>query len=511
MKLELGSTAKLRTLAHYLEVVAELHRELSALDGDALVRRANEARDPLTRWAATALRQDRGLDLDAFLGRALARTYPATPAEVFFTGGGVHMFHNFDADEDGLVLTVRDALVRSNNLIFVRVIRDVVRFHEARLSYDARAVLADPDHPDRRRLLGEVADEEGRRVLVRAYREYRGLGAQDVLNRLLRDRAQSPRHLAIAFFAWHPGADADALHRWLTTQLGEVPEDEARRLAQSYGNPRLTVLDHGYLLGRHPLEVWCAGELFRSREIAWKELLARSAEPRRVASGWLLDTRHRRAQDLRLRIRIEQDAFARMTPAWRRLGFPFERLVPSYGTAIGSSSDRPVALAELMGIIVNDGVRRPTRLITHLRFAPGTPYHTAFAPSPAGGERVLAPPVARALREVLAGVVETGTARRVKGVFVGTDGGPLAVGGKTGSGDNRFDTFARGGQLKSSRSVSRTSAFVFYIGDRYFGVLTASVTGPSAGSYQFTSALPQAVLRLLAPEINRRLGSPAPR
>jgi hypothetical protein len=34
--------------------------------------------------------------------------------------------------------------------------------------------------------------------------------------------------------------------------------------------------------------------------------------------------------------------------------------VPSYATAIGSSADRPLALAELMGIIVNDGQRRPT-------------------------------------------------------------------------------------------------------------------------------------------------------
>jgi hypothetical protein len=53
--------------------------------------------------------------------------------------------------------------------------------------------------------------------------------------------------------------------------------------------------------------------------------------------------------------------------------------------------------------------------------------------------------------------------------------------------------------------VSRTAAFVFYIGDRYFGILTASITGKVSGQYQFTSALPVTALRFLAPEINARL------
>jgi len=247
----------------------------------------------------------------------------------------------------------------------------------------------------------------------------------------------------------------------------------------------------------------------RTPALGWDELMARSREPRRLASAWLLQARQRHPQDLRVRIQLEQDAFARMTPAWRRLGFPFEQLVPSYATAIGSSADRPAALAELMGIIANDGVRRPTTSIQSLRFASDTPYHTVFAPAPAPGERVMSIPVARALRKTLVEVVENGTARRVAGAFQVPGGKPMVVGGKTGSGDNRFDTFAGRGRLISSRPVSRTAAFVFYIGDRYFGILTASVAGKAAGQYQFTSALPLTVLRLLSPEINARVGRDA--
>ena len=504
MKLDLGSTAKLRTLAHYLEVVAGLHQELAGLDPDALARRAKEARDPITRWAAETLGKTPAPDLDAFLAQALARKYSATPYEAFFTGGGVHSFENFDPEDNGRVLQVHEALAHSTNLVFIRLMRDLVRFHEARLPYDTQAVLGDPDHPERRRMLEEMADKESRQYLARAHTKYQGLEPSLVLQRLLGERVSSPRHLAMVFFAWHPGGNAEGLQQWSDALGHPVTAEDAAKLVRAYGSPKLTLLDYGYLLGRHPLEVWCAGEMSRTPTVTWDELVARSSEPRRLASTWLLQERQRHAQDLRVRIQMEQEAFARMTPYWRRLGFPFEQLVPSYATAIGSSADRPAALAELMGIIANDGVRRPTVSIQKLRFASDTPYHTVFQSAPGSGERVLPVPVARALRRVLAEVVESGTARRVAGAFQEPGGTPIVVGGKTGSGDNRFDTFAGHGRLISSRPVSRTAAFVFYIGDRYFGIITASVAGKAAGQYQFTSALPLTVLRLLAPQINAR-------
>jgi hypothetical protein len=115
------------------------------------------------------------------------------------------------------------------------------------------------------------------------------------------------------------------------------------------------------------------------------------------------------------------------------------------------------------------------------------------------------PEVARALRDALGTVVAGGTAGRLAGAFKDADGKPIAIGGKTGSGDNRFKTFGRGGIVKSARVVSRTATFAFYVGDRYFGVMTALVPGKEAGGYEFTSALSVQVLRLLAPTLNTRL------
>jgi membrane peptidoglycan carboxypeptidase len=386
MKLELGSTAKLRTLAHYLEIMAQLHDELAPLDTGMLGRRAAKARDPLTGWAAQTLLAEPRLDLEAFLSESLERRYSASPDEEFLTGAGIHHFGNFESEDNDRILSIREALIHSTNLVFIRLMRDLVRFHAARLPYDAGAVLEDVDFPARKRLLAEIAAEEERK------------------------------------------------------------------------------------------------------------------QPN-TSFAWLLNNRNREAQDLRLRIRIERDAFQRMTPYWRRLGFPFETLVPSYATAIGSSADRPAALAALMGIIVNDGRLRPLVDVRGVSFARGTPYQTILAQSPSSGEQVMRPQIAHSLRSVLAEVVASGTAVRLKNAFLDADGAPLAAGGKTGSGDNRFETFNREGRVLSSRAVSRTAGFVFYLGDRWFGVITASVSGPQSANYTFTSSLPLGALKLLAPTL----------
>jgi hypothetical protein len=84
------------------------------------------------------------------------------------------------------------------------------------------------------------------------------------------------------------------------------------------------------------------------------------------------------------------------------------------------------------------------------------------------------------------------------GAFKLADGTPLALGGKTGTGDNRI-VIGRG----SARGVAlnRTATFVFYLGPRHFGTLTAYVMGPEAGKYNFTSALPVQILKSMGPVI----------
>jgi hypothetical protein len=152
-----------------------------------------------------------------------------------------------------------------------------------------------------------------------------------------------------------------------------------------------------------------------------------------------------------------------------------------------------------MGIIVNGGLRLPVTRVASLQFARDTPYETHLAYRPPPAERVLAPEIADVVRRALIGVVEQGTARRLNGALTRRDGSVVQIGGKTGTGDHRFDTYGRGGQLVSSRVVNRSATLVFLFGDRYFGTMMAYVHEPYAANYKFTSAMPAQLLKALAP------------
>ncbi|HKA23980.1 MAG TPA: glycosyl transferase family 51, partial [Candidatus Eisenbacteria bacterium] len=407
---------------------------------------------------------------------------------------------NFESSENHERFTVREAFVQSVNLAFVRLMRDLVRYREARLPYDAARVIDDPADTLRTRLLGEAADEEALVYLRRAYESLRDVASEDIPAHLI-GRGASERKLAILYLAWHRGTAPDSLADWLRGRGFDTTDEEAQKLVSAYGKPGLSWLDYAYLLDLHPLELWCGGELERDSSATWADLAGRSTDVRTECQQWLFASRHREAQNMRLRVRIERDAFAEMTKDWRRLGFPFSHLVPSYATAIGSSADRPEALAELMGTILGDGVNRPSGLIESLRFGPGTPYETVLEWQPPRGQRLLSTAVAGALRRSMIGVVDHGTARRVDNAFA-VAGDTLVVGGKTGSGDNRVQAVASNGERTSSRATNRTATFVFYVGDRFYGVVTALVLGPRSAEYGFTSALPVEVLRRMAPEIS---------
>jgi hypothetical protein len=149
-----------------------------------------------------------------------------------------------------------------------------------------------------------------------------------------------------------------------------------------------------------------------------------------------------------------------------------------------------------------------------LHFATDTPYHTRLSPKLNLGERLMPAEVARTVRRALAQVVESGTAVRLAGAVKLADGHALRLGGKTGTGDHRFERYGKGGQLLESRVVNRTATFVFYLGDHHFGTLTALVQGEQAGQFGYTSSLTAQILKTLLPQLQPHLGlkpPPAPK
>ena len=157
-------------------------------------------------------------------------------------------------------------------------------------------------------------------------------------------------------------------------------------------------------------------------------------------------------------------------------------------------------------MIANGGNMLPTQTIAKLEFAKDTPYETHFRARRPRRARRCRRRSADVVHQLLRDVVQGGTAKRLADGMTFPDGQTLDVYGKTGTGDQRFNVFARGARLIESRKVNRTATFVFVIGDRFFGTLTAYVHEPYAARYDFTSALSVQLLKSLAPALQPLLG-----
>ncbi|HEX9705742.1 MAG TPA: transglycosylase domain-containing protein, partial [Gemmatimonadales bacterium] len=515
-KLELGSTAKLRTLISYLEIVEQLYLQHAGRPAGSLRAEPVGAGDGITAWALAYLAANPSVSLERALEAAMSRPYSASPgasltgipAESFYTGGGAHTFRNVDTIHDDQALSVRDAFIQSVNLPFIRIMRDIVHYHMYRLpshSYwllDHPAdALRDPDEPRGQEHVAGLADGEGGAWINRFYEQYQGADSGAVLDVLV--RGQPVTRLAWAYRSVAPEAGLEEFGRFFRRHVSPFALSDARitELYDGSDPTEFSISDRGHLAGMHPLELWLAAYRRRHPSAPLREVLDASVFVRWEVYGGLFSSRRPAAPDPRIAAIRESEAFREIHRSWRRLGYPFESVVPSYATAIGSSADRPDQLAELVGILLNDGVRYPVRRVEELHFAAGTPYETLLRPSPLSGERVLSSEIAAVVRATMVAVVARGTARRGAAALRAVDGSRLTIGAKTGTGNNRFTVVGRNGLIIEDRAIDRTATVVFFIGDRFYGTITAFVAGAAADRYAFTSSLPLEILRRLGPTL----------
>jgi membrane peptidoglycan carboxypeptidase len=178
IRLDLGSTSKLRTMVHYLELITNTYEQYKGRTAKELGQIELHPRDYLSAWVIEQLRATPTISLEDFLNQALDRRYSASPGEYFFTGGGLHHFNNFTKDENNKIMSVRDALRDSVNLVFIRLMRDIVYHHLYKPEGLARW-LESQDDPKRKEYLQRFADNEGSTYLQRFYARYRGKTADE--------------------------------------------------------------------------------------------------------------------------------------------------------------------------------------------------------------------------------------------------------------------------------------------------------------------------------------------
>jgi membrane peptidoglycan carboxypeptidase len=392
-------------------------------------------------------------------------------------------------------------------------LEDIVNYHIARLPGQVFSMLENPSDERRYEYLERFAQHEGRLFLSRYLRAYRQQAPRGDVLEVLGDRhGSSARRLAWAYRSVFPQGSREAFGQYLRTYARDADTLTPSQIETLYLNSNPTGIswqDRGYLAGIHPLELWLAGYLHTHPAAGYRDILEASTEVRTAVYTWLFEN-SKRTQDPRIRTILEQEAFNEIYQMWDRLGYPFGRLVPTLATALGSSADRPAALAELMGILLRDGQRFPTVRIDSLHFGADTPYETKLEHTVPKPRQVLSPELSSVARSVLRDVVERGTAIRARGAIADETGASLPIGGKTGTGDNRVHSIGPKGK-RVSVAVSRTSTFVFYAGDRFFGTVVAYVEGPQADQHEFTSSLTTSILKIIGPKLVPLMEEPSAR
>ena len=490
MRLELGSTAKLRTLISYLETITDIYESMTIPSAQDIWETNIAESDALAAWVRDFILDPKnaGHSVSSILSAAMERDYSASPNEGFVTGGGLHIFHNYNPDDNGRKMTVREAFAHSVNLPFIRIMRDLVNHQITLAEPKAARILDDADHPLRRAYLENFCGFDSHVFLGKFYKKYADLNVNGALEKLLSERRMTPRAASIVYLTVYPHASYDEFLDFMANSPLILRLD-AKMLVDLYAKYQLmdyNWADLGYLTRMHPLELWYLTYLKDHPGARLREVWAASEKTRAAIYDWLKKPSRKRQQDKRIRQMLEREAFAHILKDWQRVGFPFNSIVPSYATALGSSGDRPAALAYLIGAIVRDGVAYPQTKYSDLRFGPDSPYETVVRLDPGKPQRIIREEVAAVARSALRSVVNGGTAARIRDTFKDSHGKSLEVGGKTGTGDNRY--------AGAHAENNRTATFAFYIGERWFGVVTAYAPGHAAEGYVFTSALPVSIV-----------------
>ncbi len=289
VKLDLGSSAKLRTLVNYLQIIAELHSRLAPLSAQELRVVEVDRRDRLSAWAVDYLRTHSDRNLAAMLQAAMGRRYSASPAESFFTGGGLHHFVNFKRADDYKVADVWEALRESVNLVFIRMMRDIVYYYMFQVPGSTAKLLEDTKDVRRTEYLARFADREGQVFIRQFYAKYAGKTQAAALDLFLDGLRPTPTRLSTVYRYLMPTEDAGALAAFLRARLpgSNLSAAETARLYERYGPGKFTLSDQAYIARAHPLELWLLRYLRQHPQATLAETDAVSANERQEVYPWL--------------------------------------------------------------------------------------------------------------------------------------------------------------------------------------------------------------------------------
>lgn len=284
VKAGFGSTAKARTYADYLEVVAIFHDRYNGKTPEELKAVRIDGKNNLARWALEYLADpETDKSLMAMQRASLQRVYSANPGEMFFTGGGLHPpFSNFDPKDNHRSFTVSEALYDSVNLPFIRIMRDIV---QATMFLDMQideAFFTDPDNKQRREYLEKFVHAEGTQFLWRAWKKQSDKTPEELLSLLAEQTSRSPDKLAVIYRSLKPDESFENFRAFILRECKDCARDSGadekqdralRKKYDDYAPGKFDINDRGYLARPvHPLELWLGEYKIAAHNAAIREL-----------------------------------------------------------------------------------------------------------------------------------------------------------------------------------------------------------------------------------------------
>lgn len=486
-----------------------------------------------------------------FLYQAMNIKINANPNSLFYTGGGLHKFDNFNEDDDHQYLTIDKGFSKSNNLVFVRLFRYMEIYLSDRREKDLSSLLNSEEDDRRSGYIEEYKygdllqyfniyrrkskdlelDSSDKKVLALGY-AIEKLIKEDVGHSILTKKARNNR---MRIFSNYNGDDYISLGRSCYGSLngnsgGDSNEDNDSILCNKEGNcidikedelqdeingfdvnkedvelgtvKNFNWQDVGYIGKEHPvrffteamscLNVKLRSADFSNRKSKYSSIIKKLQEE---SYAWVDKKSNYKKRNLAVRKMVEEKTFLEILDMWKSIGYPYNKIVPSLGTALGSSGDRPKALADLLGVIVSGGLKPHQSIINSINFAEGTPYEFNYEKTfKLGNERLLSKEISESVLTAMGNVVDHGTGISLKGKK-----GIVSARVKTGTGDNK-KVFKINGTTKEI-PLNRSATSVFNINEKYYGVLVAYTIYDGKmeeTKLTFTSSLPNNIVRVLA-------------
>src|SRR5450830_658779 len=166
------------------------------------------------------------------------------------TGGGLHHCNSFKHEDDGRVMSVRDGLRNSVNLVFIRLMRDVVHHYMFLTPGSSAKVLRDADDPRRAGYLARFADREGQVFMRRFLVKYQGKTAQEAQDLLLESVRPTTSRLAAIYRTLYPEASLAQFTTCVKDNLPDGIDPAEPKLAKLYEQDApqaMSLADRGYL------------------------------------------------------------------------------------------------------------------------------------------------------------------------------------------------------------------------------------------------------------------------